>query len=182
MGSNITVAEGETAGDIACAFCSVHIHGDVKGDVAVAFGKVEVDPGHSISGDVAVLGGDLTLGRRRTVGGDVSVAAGDATLGPGAMIHGSRTVLPGRIWLLLPFAPLILLIGLIWLASISSAATGTSFLLIRRAGGTQPPQLPEATARRLQGTGRLEVHVHYHVNRSAELVTIRGKIADTHVP
>jgi hypothetical protein len=116
VGGNITVAEGETAGDIACAFCSVYVHGDVKGDVAVAFGKVEVDPDRSISGDVAVLGGDLTLGSEATVGGDVSVAAGDATLGPGAMIHGSRTVLPGRIWLLLPLAPLILLIGLIWLA------------------------------------------------------------------
>jgi hypothetical protein len=116
VGNNITVAEGETAGDIACAFCSVYIHGDVKGDVAVLFGRVELDPGRNISGDVAALGGDLTMGPEATVGGDVSVAAGDATLGPGAMIHGSRTVLPGRIWLLLPFAPLILLIGLIWLA------------------------------------------------------------------
>ena len=116
VGNNITVAEGETAGDIACAFCSVYIHGDVKGDVAVLFGKVEVDPGRSISGDVAALGGDLTVGSEATVGGDVAVAAGDATLGPGAMIHGSRTVLPGRIWLLLPFVPLIILIGLIWLA------------------------------------------------------------------
>ncbi|MEO6815740.1 MAG: hypothetical protein ABI177_03500, partial [Edaphobacter sp.] len=35
FGGNISVAEGETSGDIACAFCSVHIHGDVKGDVAV---------------------------------------------------------------------------------------------------------------------------------------------------
>jgi hypothetical protein len=79
------------------------------------FGKVEVDPGRHINGDLAALGGDLNLGEGATVGGDVAVAAGDANLAPGAMIHGSRTVLPGRMWLLLPFAPFLILIGLIWL-------------------------------------------------------------------
>jgi hypothetical protein len=115
FGNDITVAEGETANDIACMFCDVHIHGDVRGDVAVMFGKVEVDPGRSISGDVAAFGADLNLGPGATVGGDLAIAAGDVNGGPGATIHGSSTVLPGRIWLLLPFAPLLILIGLIWL-------------------------------------------------------------------
>ncbi|HEX4576589.1 MAG TPA: hypothetical protein VH117_04520 [Edaphobacter sp.] len=115
VGGDITIAEGETAGDVACLFCSVRVHGDVRGDVAVMFGKVEVDPGRHINGDLAALGGDLNLGEGATVGGDVAVAAGDANLAPGAMIHGSRTVLPGRMWLLLPFAPFLILIGLIWL-------------------------------------------------------------------
>ena len=43
VGNDVNVAEGESAGDIACAFCSVHIHGDVRGDVAVLFGSVTVD-------------------------------------------------------------------------------------------------------------------------------------------
>ena len=30
FGSDITVAEGETVGDVACAFCSVHLRGDVR--------------------------------------------------------------------------------------------------------------------------------------------------------
>ena len=115
FGSNITVAEGETAGDIACVFCEVRLHGDVRGDVAVLFGKVELDPGRSISGDVASLGADLDLGPGATVGGDIAIAGGDAKLGPGAMVHGSSMVLPSRIWLLLPFAPLLILIGVIWL-------------------------------------------------------------------
>ncbi len=115
VGNDITIAEGETAGDIACLFCVVRVHGDVRGDVAVMFGKVEVDPGHTISGDLAALGADLNLGEGATVGGDVAIAAGDANLAPGAMIHGSRMVLSNRIWLLLPFAPLLILIGLIWL-------------------------------------------------------------------
>jgi hypothetical protein len=115
VGNDITVAEGETAGDIACVFCTVRVHGDVRGDVAVLFGKVELDPGRSISGDVAALGADLNLGPEARVGGDIAIAAGDANLAPGAMVHGSSMVLPGRIWLLLPFAPLLILIGLIWL-------------------------------------------------------------------
>lgn len=115
FGSDITVPEGETVGDIACMFCDVRIHGDVKGDIAVMFGKVEVDPGHSISGDVAALGADLVLGEGAVVGGDVALAAGDANVGEGAMIHGSRMVLPSRLWLLLPFAPFLILIGVIWL-------------------------------------------------------------------
>jgi hypothetical protein len=115
VGNDITIAEGETAGDVACMFCSVHVHGDVRGDVAVLFGRIEVEPGHAISGDLAALGADLNLGEGATVGGDVAIAGGDANLAPGAMIHGSRTVLSNRMWLLLPFAPLLILIGVIWL-------------------------------------------------------------------
>jgi hypothetical protein len=115
FGSDITVAEGETVGDIACIFCDVRVHGDVKGDVAVMFGRVEVDPGHSISGDVAALGADLVLGEGATVGGDVALAAGDANVAEGATIHGSRMVLPSRLWLLLPLAPFLIVIGVIWL-------------------------------------------------------------------
>jgi hypothetical protein len=115
FGSDITVAEGETVGDIACMFCDVRIHGDVRGDIAVMFGRVEVDPGHSISGDVAALGADLVLGEGAAIGGDVALAAGDANVADGATIHGSRMVLPSRLWLLLPLAPFLILIGVIWL-------------------------------------------------------------------
>ncbi|HUZ97449.1 MAG TPA: hypothetical protein VMU57_21295 [Edaphobacter sp.] len=115
FGGDITVAEGETAGDLACAFCSVHIHGDVKGDVAVLFGSVTVDPTHNISGDVAILGGDLNLAPETEVGGDVAIMAGNANLAPEATIRGDRTVMPGKGWLLVPFAPLLILAGIIWL-------------------------------------------------------------------
>jgi hypothetical protein len=115
FGNDITINEGETAGDVACMFCDVHVHGEVRGDVAVMFGKVDVDPGRSISGDVAALGADLNLGPGASVGGDLALAAGNVNAGPGATVHGASTVLPGRIWLLLPFLPLLFVIGLIWL-------------------------------------------------------------------
>ena len=115
VGGDITVSENETVGDIACVFCSVHVHGDVKGDVAVVLGSVTVDSGRSIKGDVAVVGGDLNMSDESEVGGDVAVVAGNANLAPDVMIHGARTVMPGRAWLLVPFAPLLFLIGVIWL-------------------------------------------------------------------
>ena len=115
VGNDITIADGESAGDIACAFCTVHVHGQVKGDIATFLGSVMVDSGRSIDGDVASLGGDLKMGQDATVGGDVAIAAGEVKLGEGASIHGQQTVLPGRFWLLLPFAPLLILAGVIWL-------------------------------------------------------------------
>ena len=115
FGSDISVSEGENVGDIACVFCSVKLHGDINGDVAVLFGTVTVDSGHKVGGDVAILGGDLNLGEDAATGGDVAILAGNANLASGATIHGSRAVLPGAFWLLIPFAPLLILIGIIWL-------------------------------------------------------------------
>ena len=115
IGSDITVPEGETVGDLVCVFCSVRVHGDVSGDAVVLLGGLIVDSGRRINGDAAVIGGDLTLADGAEIGGDVSVVAGDANLASGATIHGSRTVMPGRLWLLVPFAPLLILIGIIWL-------------------------------------------------------------------
>ena len=115
VGGDITIAEGETAGDIACAFCTVRVHGEVKGDIATFLGSVVVDSGRTISGDVASLGGDLVLGQDATVGGDVAIAAGDLKLADGAVIHGEQKILPGRLWLLLPLTPFLILAGLIWL-------------------------------------------------------------------
>jgi hypothetical protein len=115
FGSDITVADGETVSDIACAFCSVHVHGQVNGDIAVAFGSIIVDDQRNISGDIATFGGDLSLGQEARVNGDVAVMAGDIKLGEGASIGGSKVVSPSRLWLLIPFAPFLILGGIIWL-------------------------------------------------------------------
>jgi hypothetical protein len=115
VGTDITIADGETVGDIACAFCTVRVHGEVRGDIATFFGTVMVDSGRNISGDVASLGGDLVLGQDASVGGDVAIAAGEVKLASGAAIRGEQTILPGRLWLLIPFAPLLIVAGVIWL-------------------------------------------------------------------
>lgn len=115
FGRDIIVARDQTASDIACAFCTIRVHGEVKGDVAVLFGRVIVDPGQSISGDVATLGADLELGEGATVDGDVAIVAGNTKLTEGATIGGDRVVLSSPLWLLLPLAPFMILAGIIWL-------------------------------------------------------------------
>ena len=109
--ARIVVAEGSTANDIACVFCDVHVHGDVKGDVAVAFGDLEVDPGHQISGDVAFDGWPHPdWATAASIGGDLAVV-GLLREGEDVNIAGSRAVLPAALLL----APILLLAGVIWL-------------------------------------------------------------------
>src|SRR6185312_1157468 len=45
LGGDITIAAGETGGDVVCVFCSIHIHGDTRGDVVAVLGSVTVDSG-----------------------------------------------------------------------------------------------------------------------------------------
>jgi cytoskeletal protein CcmA (bactofilin family) len=108
-GREIIVPEGSTAHDIACVFCRVRVHGDVRGDVAIAFGKLEVDPGHEIAGDVAVFAGKVMLAEHSRVSGDVAIVG--RLEAEGATVGGSRAVVPEAILLV----PLALLAGLIWL-------------------------------------------------------------------
>lgn len=142
FGSDITVAEGETAGDIACAFCSVHLRGDVSGDVAVAFGSVTVEPGHSIAGDTAILEGDLNLGEGSTVNGDLAILAGADHLKEGATVHGSRAVIPQPMGTLVLLSPLLVLIGIIWLIVYIVQRNSYRFPVYPQGQGIQPPPPP----------------------------------------
>ena len=139
FGSDITVSEGETVGDVACAFCSVRLHGDVTGDVAVAFGSVTVEPGHSIAGDTAIVGGDLNLGEGSSVNGNLAVMAGNANLAEGAAIHGSRAVVPPPIGTLILLSPFLMLGGLIWLIVYLVRRRRYSFPVYPQGRGIQPP-------------------------------------------
>ena len=113
---DITVTEGDTANDIVCIACSVTLQGDVHGDIVTVLGGVKAEGSHEISGDVVALGGDVILPGSSTLQGDLVVVGGDLDLGPEATIHGDREVFPGRAWIFLPFAPLLILIGIVWLA------------------------------------------------------------------
>ena len=115
FGSDIIIDPGGTSNDIACAFCSVHIHGDVTGDVAVLFGTVDLDGGKTISGDVAVLGGNVNLANESSVGGDVAIAAGHLNQSETARVNGSRAIASSPIWIVLPLAPFLIFGGFIWL-------------------------------------------------------------------
>lgn len=115
VGGDINIAEGDVAADVVCVFCSVQVHGDVHGDVAVVLGNVTLDAGHTISGDVAVVGGSLTAGDNTSLGGDVAIVGGELNLDPGATLRGGRTVLGGWYWMLVPLLPFAVVFGILWL-------------------------------------------------------------------
>jgi predicted acyltransferase (DUF342 family) len=115
FGSDITIGAEDSVENVACAFCSVHVQGLVRGNVAVLFGDVTVDPEQSIRGNVAVFGGDLSLANEASIGGNVALCAGDLHLDPEALIHGSQSISPSRLWLLVPLMPVLVVVGLIWL-------------------------------------------------------------------
>jgi len=141
FGSSIEVPEGESAADIACAFCSVHIRGEVTGDVAVFMGSVSVEPGHSISGDAAIAAGDLHLGEGSTVNGDVAIVGGDVKLADGAMIHGARSIIPPPLGTLILLSPLLILAGIIWLIVYLVRRSRYRFPAYPQGRGIQPPPM-----------------------------------------
>ncbi|WP_263417193.1 bactofilin family protein [Terriglobus albidus] len=114
VGNHIIVGENETVGDVACVFCDVVVHGRVTGDVAIAFGKLQVDEGKSISGDVAAFATPITLEEGASIGGDLAAVGGNFTE-KGATIHGNRVISSSPLWVLIPLAPILFVGGLIWL-------------------------------------------------------------------
>ena len=82
----ITVAPGETRGDIACMRCSVYVRGTVKGDIAAIDGQVIIEG--TVTGDTALVWGDIRLGDAAHVGGDIAVFGGAVKRSPTATVRG----------------------------------------------------------------------------------------------
>ena len=113
--SSIVVSEGRPANDVACIFCTVQIDGEVHGDVAVMFGTVVVSDGQTISGDVATLFSTLVLGEGSRINGDLATAMGTASVAESAHVGGDRTMLASGLGITVILAPLLIVIGVIWL-------------------------------------------------------------------
>ncbi len=113
--SSVTVSEDHPADDIVCAFCTVAIDGDVSGDVAVIFSTVTVADGRTISGDVATLFSTLVVGEGARINGDLATALGTTTVAESAHVSGDKRVLASGLGLTVTLAPLLIVIGVVWL-------------------------------------------------------------------
>ena len=109
FGRNITVAPGQSVGDISCFNCSVYVRGRVNGDIAVFGGRVVVEG--SVKSDIAVFWGTVRLEDGAQAGGDVAVFGGAIRRAPTAAVHG-EVVSFGRGWVLLP---VIVMVVIVWL-------------------------------------------------------------------
>ena len=109
FGRNITVASGESVGDVSCFNCSVYVRGTVNGDIAVFGGRVVVEG--KVKSDIAVFWGTVRLEDGAQAGGDVAVFGGAIKRAPTASVHG-EIVSFGRGWVLLP---VVIFVVIIWL-------------------------------------------------------------------
>jgi len=101
IGGSVTVDADESVGDVVVIGGSAHIHGEVKGDVMVVGGLVELGPHADVRNDVTVVGGTLRRDPNARIGGRLN------EVGPGLNLHGLRV---GRF----PFGPATLFWGTMW--------------------------------------------------------------------
>ncbi len=120
FGHDIDVAPNQTAGDLTCLGCSIHVRGKVAGDVTAVGGNITVEERAQIAGDLTAVGGDARLAAGTQVAGDATVVGGELHRDAQAMIGGDITEMGGRGWfvliLLFPFVILGLLVAFVfWL-------------------------------------------------------------------
>jgi hypothetical protein len=117
---DIRIGPNDRVGDVTCIACSVHVRGQVSGDVTTVAGSIFLEQGASIAGDVTVVGGNAHAESGTQVGGDLTAVGGTLVRDPQAAVAGDVTTVGGGGWVflifLIPFAVLGGIIALIiWL-------------------------------------------------------------------
>ena len=115
VGHNITVAADEHVGDVTCFGCSIHVRGQVSGDVTAFGGTIVLEDEAQVSGDATSFGGDIRLDRQVAVNGDVTALGGHVRRDSTASVGGSVTDMGGGSWILLIFcAPFVVFALFVW--------------------------------------------------------------------
>lgn len=120
FGHDIRVEADQKVGEITCFGCSVHVRGQVAGDITTFGGSVILEDGGMIAGEVTSFCGDVRAGDNTRLSGDITVFGGRLRRQPSAMVAGEVTVFESRaltyLILIGPFVVLGALIALIiWL-------------------------------------------------------------------
>jgi hypothetical protein len=113
VGRDIRVQPDQKAGDLTCINCSIHVRGQVAGDVTAVHGQVVVDDNAQVAGDVTAVAGDIRLNNGASVSGDLTAVAGSVIRQPGAAVAGDVTALPGLIWIFLMVGAPLVVLGMI---------------------------------------------------------------------
>jgi hypothetical protein len=107
VGHSINIGPNEKVGDLTCFGCSIHVRGQVAGDVTAFGGNIVLEDNAQVAGDVTAFAGDVRLDQSVTVAGDATVFGGRIRRDAQATISGDVTSMGGRGWfvpiLLLPF-------------------------------------------------------------------------------
>jgi len=136
---DLTIPQGQTAGEIVCIWCTVRVQGRVADDVISLLGSVELQG--SAAGDVIALGGSIRLGPGASLEGDAIALGGPVERHPQAQVKGSTEAhpyayLPGQREPLWPgavaFLAINLLGALLLSAAMRSRRVANSALMLRR--------------------------------------------------
>jgi len=125
FGHDIRIGSNDKVGDVTCIGCSVHVSGQVSGDVTTIAGSIFLEQGASIAGDVTVVGGNAHAESATQVAGDLTAIGGDVT-----------TVGGGR-WIFLIFLTPFLFLGgiialIIWMVQRSRHPAPVPAYTLRR--------------------------------------------------
>lgn len=111
---DIRIEPNDRVGDVTCIACSVHVRGQVSGDVTTVAGSIFLEPGASIAGDVTVVGGNARAESGTQVAGDLTAIGGTLIRDPQAAVAGDVTTVGGGGWVFLIFLiPFVVLGGIV---------------------------------------------------------------------
>ncbi len=111
---DIRIGSNERVGDVTCIACSVHVRGQVSGDVTTIAGSVFLEQGASIAGDVTVVGGNAHAESGTQVAGALTAVGGTLLRDPQAAVAGDVTTVGGGGWVFLIFLlPFVVLGGIV---------------------------------------------------------------------
>ncbi len=123
---DIVIESRETAVDVQCFMCSVHVHGHVTGDIVTLGGGIFVDG--QVDGDVIAVGGRLEANSNSRISGEAVALGGYISRQPDSVIEGKSESLP---YLLIPGQYRPTLLGSITLAIINVLFVTLGYLVVR---------------------------------------------------
>ena len=123
---DIAIESGETAGDVQCFMCSVHVRGHVTGDIITLGGGIFIDG--KVDGDVVAIGGRIETNRNSKISGEAVAFGGYINRQPDSVIEGSSESFP---YLLIPGQYRPTLVGSLTLAIINVLFVALGYLIVR---------------------------------------------------
>jgi len=137
FGHDIRIGSNDKVGDVTCIGCSVHVRGQVSGDVTTIAGSIFLEQGASIAGDVTVVGGNAHAESATQVTGELTAIGGDLLRDPQASVGGDVTTVGGGRWIFLIFLTPFLFLGgiialIIWMVQRSRHPAPVPAYTLRR--------------------------------------------------
>jgi hypothetical protein len=123
---SIAIENGETASDVQCFLCNVHVRGHVTGDVVTFGGSIFVDG--RVDGDAVAFGGRIESNSNSKIFGDAVAIGGYISRQDNSTIAGESKSMP---YVLIPGQYRPTLLGSLALAAINLFFVAVGYLLVR---------------------------------------------------